>query len=62
VSPTRFQPTSRVGDHVPVELIEEQHIRSVLASTKSLQQAGEILGMDYQTLYRRRKLFGIDTP
>jgi two-component system, NtrC family, response regulator AlgB len=48
-----------IGDHVSLEQIEEQHIRRVLATTKSLQEAAEILGMDQATLWRRRKKYGI---
>jgi two-component system, NtrC family, response regulator AlgB len=40
-------------------MIEETHIRRVLATTKSLQEAAEILGIDQATLWRKRKQFGI---
>lgn len=49
----------KVGDPVRLERIEEEHIRRVLASTKSLQEAAEILGIDQATLWRRRKQYGI---
>jgi NtrC-family two-component system response regulator AlgB len=48
-----------IGDPVPIEQIEELHIRRVLASTKSLEEAAEILGIDTATLWRRRKQYGI---
>lgn len=48
-----------VGDLTTLEQIEEQHIRRVLASTKSLQEAADILGIDQATLWRRRKKYGI---
>jgi NtrC-family two-component system response regulator AlgB len=48
-----------IGDPVSLEKIEEQHIRRILASTKSLQEAADILGMDKATLWRRRKKYGI---
>ncbi|HMK64519.1 MAG TPA: sigma-54 dependent transcriptional regulator [Thermodesulfobacteriota bacterium] len=48
-----------LGDPVPLEKIEEQHIRRVLASSRSLQEAAEILGIDQATLWRRRKKYGI---
>ena len=48
-----------VGDQVTMEKIEEQHIRRVLATTKSLQEAADILGIDQATLWRRRKKYGI---
>jgi NtrC-family two-component system response regulator AlgB len=49
----------KVGDPVPLERIEEEHIRRVLASSKSLQEAAEVLGIDQATLWRRRKHYGI---
>jgi len=49
----------RVGDMVSLEKIEEMHIRRVLAATKSLDDAGKVLGMDSVTLWRRRKKYGI---
>jgi NtrC-family two-component system response regulator AlgB len=49
----------RLGDKVSLEKIEEEHIRRVLASTKSLQDAADVLGIDQATLWRRRKKYGI---
>jgi len=49
----------KIGDPVTIEKIEEQHIRRVLANTKSLQEAADILGIDQATLWRRRKKYGI---
>jgi NtrC-family two-component system response regulator AlgB len=51
--------TPAVGDLVSLEKIEEEHIRRVLASTGSLQEAAEVLGIDQATLWRRRKQYGI---
>jgi two-component system, NtrC family, response regulator AlgB len=48
-----------IGDKVSLDKIEEQHIRRILASTKSLQEAADILGVDQATLWRRRKKYGI---
>lgn len=48
-----------VGDLVPLEQIEEQHIRRVLAATRSLEDAARVLGLDPATLWRRRKKYGI---
>jgi NtrC-family two-component system response regulator AlgB len=52
-------PAPRIGDSVPIDRIEELHIRRVLASAKSLQEAAEILGIDQATLWRRRKQYGL---
>jgi NtrC-family two-component system response regulator AlgB len=49
----------QLGDRVPLSMVEENHIRRVLATTKSLQEAAEILGIDQATLWRKRKQFGI---
>jgi two-component system, NtrC family, response regulator AlgB len=48
-----------VGDPVPLEQLEEQHIRAILASTSSIDDAAKVLGMDTVTLWRRRKKYGI---
>ncbi len=48
-----------IGDMVPLSRIEEMHIRQVLASTKSLEEAAKVLGIDTATLWRRRKEYGI---
>jgi NtrC-family two-component system response regulator AlgB len=50
---------ARPGDRVSLEKIEEEHIRRVLATTTSLQEAADILGIDQATLWRRRKKYGI---
>ena len=49
----------KLGDAASLARIEEEHIRRVLASTKSLQEAAEILGIDQATLWRRRKQYKI---
>jgi NtrC-family two-component system response regulator AlgB len=48
-----------VGEMVPLEKIEEQHIRAVLAATSSIEEAAKVLEMDTVTLWRRRKKYGI---
>ena len=52
-------PSVRIGDLVSLSMIERQHIRSVLATAGSIQQAAAILGIDQATLWRKRKLYGI---
>lgn len=42
-----------------LEALEEQHIKRVLAATKSLDEAAKQLGIDQTTLYRRRKAYGM---
>lgn len=53
------EPTPNIGDLVSLEKIKENHIRRVLASTGSIEEACRILGMDSVTLWRRRKKYGI---
>ena len=47
------------GDMISLDKLEEMHIRRVLASSKSLQEAADILGVDQATLWRRRKRYDI---
>ena len=49
----------RIGDPLSLDVIEENHIRRILASTKSLQEAAELLGIDQATLWRKRKQYRI---
>jgi NtrC-family two-component system response regulator AlgB len=53
--------TSRVevGGPVTLEALENEHIRRVLASSPSLEDAAHILGIDPSTLYRKRKKLGL---
>ncbi len=51
--------TPAVGDRVPLSVIEELHIRRIMANTSSLQEAADVLGIDQATLWRRRKAFGL---
>ncbi len=48
----------RLGDPVPLATIEEEHIERVLASTKTIEEAAKVLGVDRATLWRRRKKRG----
>jgi NtrC-family two-component system response regulator AlgB len=48
-----------VGGRVDLELLEAEHIRRVLASTPTMEEAAAILGIDPSTLYRKRKRYGL---
>jgi NtrC-family two-component system response regulator AlgB len=48
-----------IGDRISLSVVEELHIRRVLANTASLQEAADILGIDQATLWRRRKIYRI---
>jgi len=52
-------PPIQLGDHISLKTIEEQHIRLVVASTKTLQDAANFLGIDQATLWHKRKQYGI---
>ena len=43
----------------PSKRSRKQHIRRVLAASRSLQEAAAVLGIDQATLWRRRKKYGI---
>jgi NtrC-family two-component system response regulator AlgB len=47
-----------VGGAVTVEALEAEHIRRVLSSSPSLEEASRTLGIDPSTLYRKRKKLG----
>jgi NtrC-family two-component system response regulator AlgB len=51
-------PGPRLGDHVPLEVIENEHIERIIATTKTLEEAAQVLGVDRATLWRRRKKRG----
>jgi len=49
-----------IGDLVPMETIQEMHIRGVVASTRSIRSAAAVLGMHPDTIVRRLKRNGSD--
>jgi NtrC-family two-component system response regulator AlgB len=59
LEPTGERSVAAIGDPIPLEKVEELHIRAVLRSAKSLEEAAAVLGMDSVTLWRRRKKYGI---
>ncbi len=48
-----------VGSRASLEQLEIEHIRRVLATTASRDEAARILGIDPSTLYRKRKQYGL---
>ena len=52
-------PPPGVGGRGTLDELEAEHIRRVLASAASLDEAAEVLGIDPSTLYRKRKKFGL---
>lgn len=51
-------PNISIGDLVPLAVVEELHVRRVVASARSLRQAAIILGVDSGTVVRRMKRYG----
>jgi NtrC-family two-component system response regulator AlgB len=52
-------PRIEVGGAVSLETLEIEHIRRILASTPSLEEAAAILNIDPTTLYRKRKRYNL---
>jgi NtrC-family two-component system response regulator AlgB len=48
-----------VGSRVTLDQIEAEHIRQVLGSVVTIEEAAEVLGIDPSTLYRKRKRYGL---
>lgn len=49
----------RIGMKVPLEQIETEHIRRVLAQTTTMEEAAQLLGISRGTLYERKKKMGL---
>jgi NtrC-family two-component system response regulator AlgB len=58
LAPTEAAP--QPGDLIPLEKLEEFHIRKVLERTGSVAQAAKILGIDQATIYRKRKKMDLE--
>jgi NtrC-family two-component system response regulator AlgB len=52
-------PGVEVGYRVSLDALEAEHIRRILASTATIEEAAEVLGIDPSTLYRKRKRYGL---
>jgi NtrC-family two-component system response regulator AlgB len=52
-------PSIAVGARVTLDALETEHIRRILATTRSLDEAARTLGIDPATLYRKRLKLGI---
>jgi NtrC-family two-component system response regulator AlgB len=61
ISQTRLDAGGPVelGGRVSLEALEAEHIRRVLQTTPSLEEAARVLGIDASTLYRKRKKLGL---
>jgi len=48
-----------VGARVTIEQLEAEHIRRLLGTSRSLDEASRTLGIDPATLYRKRQRLGL---
>ena len=46
-------------DSMTLDQVEAEHIRRILGSTNTIEDAATTLGIDPSTLYRKRKRYGI---
>jgi NtrC-family two-component system response regulator AlgB len=53
------RPAAAPGGRATLDDLEAEHIRRVLATARSVQEAADILGIDPSTLYRKRKRYGL---
>jgi NtrC-family two-component system response regulator AlgB len=56
-SPT--QPGVGIGAAVTLDQLEAEHIRRILATRATMEEAARVLGIDASTLYRKRKRYGL---
>jgi NtrC-family two-component system response regulator AlgB len=49
----------KLGDPVPFDVIEAEHIRRLVQASPTIEEAARVLGIDAATLWRKRKKFGI---
>jgi NtrC-family two-component system response regulator AlgB len=48
-----------VGGRATLDALEAEHIRRILSSTETMEEAASVLGIDPSTLYRKRKRYGL---
>ena len=48
-----------VGGAVTLDQLEAEHIRRILTTTATMEEAAAVLGIDPSTLYRKRKRYGL---
>jgi NtrC-family two-component system response regulator AlgB len=53
------QPGVQLGGRVTLDDLEAEHIRRVLATSGTMEEASSVLGIDPKTLYRKRKQYGL---
>lgn len=53
------KPGRDVGSHISLDDLEAEHIRRILSTTATIEEAAAVLGIDPSTLYRKRKRHGL---
>jgi NtrC-family two-component system response regulator AlgB len=53
------RPELVLGGRITLDDLEAEHIRRILATTGSIDEAATVLGIDPSTLYRKRKRYGL---
>ena len=59
-SPSSWVAQALTPSDISLEDIEKQHIRQVLNSATTLEEAASILGINLSTLWRKRRRYGLD--
>jgi NtrC-family two-component system response regulator AlgB len=54
-----FRPGVEVGARVTLDQLEAEHLRRIIASTSTLDEAAAVLGIDPSTLFRKRRRYGL---
>ena len=49
----------QVGAAITLDQLEAEHIRRILTTTATMDEAAGVLGIDASTLYRKRKRYGL---
>lgn len=60
--PAAGGPEVALGALVPLDAIEQAHLRLVTARTSTLEEAARVLGIDAATIYRKRKRWAAEAP
>ena len=53
------EPPVAVGRPVSLEVLEKEHIRRIVSTTDTLEEAADVLGIDPATLYRKRQKYDL---